>query len=96
MVPAVRLGGACSRRFSRSSSSNRPARRHSDKLLVPVLTTRFARWDWPGGDGPGRAAAEPKQHDGLEYYQAKLPRFRNSGNVKMNQPVAAAHPPWKP
>jgi hypothetical protein len=101
-VPTVRLGGACSKRFSRftersvfqtfqrSNSSNRfPARKHSDNLLMPVPSTRlFVRIDLAVVDLVGRP--EPKQRDGLSFYQAKLPRFRNFGNVEINQRLAVA------
>jgi hypothetical protein len=35
------------------------ARRHSDNFLVSAPITRFARWDWPDGSGPGRSKLTP-------------------------------------
>ena len=87
--PAIALNTsreACSNGSNRSNSSNRfPARKHSDNLLVSAPSMRFARWDRPGGVYMvGRP--EPQQRDGLRSYQAKLSRFRKSGNIEKSIP----------
>src|SRR5262249_20969693 len=58
---------------------------HGDTPITPAPSTRFARWDGPG-DSELVGRPEPQQRDDLRSYQAKLSRFRNSGNMEKSIP----------